>query len=275
VRVIDLIDAPGAPAPGAVVVDRHGTLWFNDDGAATVTALERNGTMTTQLIGEAEAPLPSATPDAAGRTRPRFRRLRAGIRLAIGPDGEAWFARTRPTPQIGRLRGGARFDVPDAFGPVTRIAGTRDGFWLVSASGIDHLDVSGHFNAVPVAEGTFERNAGGTALTVDDDGSLLVAARNTILRFDAHGLRGRYALPDATLDVRALTTGCDGAVYAALSSPQVARFGRDGSIMQFPLAVYEFDGLVRDDGCRLWVTADSNTPQQRVGILQLVPASRR
>ncbi|MDB5092101.1 MAG: putative antibiotic hydrolase [Candidatus Eremiobacteraeota bacterium] len=277
---VTLTPLPGGEppvTPGAVAVDRHGTIWFNDDYASTVTALDRAGTMQTFMLGE-PTPTPEPTIAASSQARrfPGMRRLSRGIRIAIGPDGEAWYARTHPTREIGRVAGGPRYAVPDDLGDVLVLAGGSDqAMWFVTPAGLGRMTTSGSFSHVAFPEGFDSRAYPSIHLTAAPNGTAWIASRNRLALMNAHGVVRSVTLPNASSAVVALTVGCDGTLYAAdIAGTQLARIGRDGTFEEYSTGLYSIDGLTTTADCRTWFVGGSNAPDQQVGTFELVPALR-
>ncbi|MDB5039856.1 MAG: Virginiamycin lyase [Candidatus Eremiobacteraeota bacterium] len=278
---VTLTALPGGEAPvraGAVVVDRHGVTWFNDDYASTVTALDRTGAMTPFMLGEpTPTPEPTVAASSQARALPRLRRFGRGIRIAIGPDGEAWYARSHPTREIGRVAGGPRFAVPDEFGDVIVLAGgTDEAMWFVTAAGgLGRVTTSGSFSHVALPEGFDNRTYPTMRLVAAPHGRVWIASRNRLALMNAHAIERSYTLPNASSAVVALTVGCDGTLYAADSAgTQLARIGRAGTIEEYATGLYSIDGLTTTADCRTWFVGGSNAPDQQVGTFELLPAPR-
>jgi streptogramin lyase len=253
--------------PEDIAVDSHGTTWFNDRTTATLSTLDARGTIATRLIGEA-SPSPQPRPSGAP---PRMPRLSNGIRLAIGPDGEAWFARSQPTRVIGRADGSVAFPIPAEIDDIIRMRGDRDGFWFVTRAGIGHVSAGGRFSAVFSPLRDVNRYSDDTLLSPAADGSVWVARKYGLglVRAYQDGVLRPTPLPDATMYVRAMTVGCDGALYVAESIPRIARIAPNGHVDEFPVDVYGVDGITRGSDCRLWFAAGSNSMHQQIGTLEL------
>lgn len=270
-------DADHPVAPDALVVDRHGRVWYNDRLAATVSSLARNGTTRTTLIGD-PTPLPTPAPPAPSGFPHRFRRFpnTSGIRLTIGPDGEAWFARTHPTREIGRVDGTRRFAIPDTVGDVGGLRGTRDGFWYATRTAVGHVTVAGVFTALPIS---LDRLHYRPVLAPAPDGSLWVAEGARIVHATHRGVLLRTELPNATLSVQAATVGCDGVLYAVENAARVARVEPSGRIDEIQLDdAPPLDGIVTAADCRLWYVGGSHAPLQHFGTLDVraeAPASTK
>ncbi|MDB5069961.1 MAG: afsK 10 [Candidatus Eremiobacteraeota bacterium] len=272
--------------PDDVVADRHGTVWFNDAGAPRVGSLARSGRIAWHLPGEARE-LPAATPTAvptpspaAANDRlpmsgpnggpPMARPRGIGIRLAIGPDGEAWFARTHPARIIGRVDGSASFATPDDVGDILRLRGDRHGFWYAARSGYGHVTTDGRFSRPPLPPlppEAYDR----PVLAPGADGTAWFATGTSIVHANAHAVLMRTKLPNITVGATAAAVGCDGALYVAESVPQIARIAPNGQIDEFPIDVFGIDGITVGSDCRLWFGAGSNAPEQQIGTLELRP----
>lgn len=254
---VDFTLLPGGsrpPWPDDLVVDGSGTIWVNDGYAATVSAVAADGSLTTRVVGD----------PGSGRG--------TGIRLAIGPDGAIWYARSHPTREIARLDGRAHFAVPDDAGQVVRLRGDRTGFWYVATSGIGHIDTNGRFTRViaPTQIGNAVSSPLGIVLAPGTDGTAWIAFGTHAVHLSTQGILRNVGLPNATATIAAATVGCDGALYAAESVPQIARIAPDGRIDEFPLDLRSFEAIVTAANCGLWFTAISHTGQA-VGTLTLTP----
>ena len=244
---------------------------------ATVSSLARNGATRTILIGKPTPP-PTPAPPAPSGFPHRFRRIppSSGIRIAIGPDGEAWFARSHPTREIGRVDGTRRFAIPDAIGDVGALRGTRDGFWYAARTAVGHVTVGGSFTALPVS---LDRLHYRPVVASARDGSVWIAQGAGIVHATRGGVLLRTALPNATLSVQAATVGCDGVLYAIENWNRIARVEPSGRIDEIELGgVPPLDGIVTGADCRLWYVGGSHAQSQQFGTLELraeAPASTK
>ena len=159
--------------------------------------------------------------------------MRAGIRLAIGPDGEAWFARSKPTPQIGRATGGPRYDVPPEIGDVAVLRLGDDGaFWLIAQSGVARMTTAGAFTKLTLpAELAAQRGFGVMAFIPGARGTMWVAHGPVLVQTDGTSVLRRVTLPNATIGVRDVVTACDGSLYVAETVPQIDTCCRTGTWM--------------------------------------------
>lgn len=262
------LEAGEAPIfPTEIVTDAHGVTWFNDGRHATVTAWSPSGAFHPVLIGAPATPLPSV-PDDTGPIWARVRRPEIGIRIATGPDGEVWFARSHPTRMIGRVQGTARYDIPEEFGDVLSLRGGNDGaLWFVASKGLGRMTTDGAFTRIALPERQtpsrvmLTSGAGATMWVLDPDGHLM--------QVDVHRVVRALTLPNATDRVVAMTTGCDGALYVAEEAPQIVRFAPDGSAEEYPINVFSVNGITRAPDCSIWFTAGSNAPDQQIGRFTL------
>jgi hypothetical protein len=84
------------------------------------------------------------------------------------------------------------------------------------------------------------------------------------------GTIARYKLPDATLAVRAMVTGCAGDLYIAEDAPEVLRLTRNAARFErYDIDYRELDGLTRTPDCKIWFVTGTNMPAnyQYVGTL--------
>jgi streptogramin lyase len=279
---VDLIRLPATeppPLPQDVVVDAHGTMWFNDDRAATVTSLRPNGALRSLQIGP--KPGPSPTPRVVvmgGRTMRIFPRPRTlGIRLAIGPDGEAWYARSHPTRAIGRVDGKRTFAVPDSIGDVQTLVGGHDGaLWFLTADAVGRISLDGAFARVALPEAFTRMSYPPRRLIAGRTNTVWVADGRELAEVDAHRILRTWLLPNASSAIAALTVGCDGTVYVADTlGTQLARFAPDGSVEEHDTGLYSIDGLATASDCRMWYVGGSNAPNQGVGTFTFTPVRQR
>jgi streptogramin lyase len=261
--------------PDDVVADRHGKVWFNDAGAPAVASLDRSGRIAWHVPGEARelpAAISSVAPSPAGMRGgpPRARPRGLGVRLAIGPDGEAWFARTHPARIIARVDGSASFRTPDDLGDIFRLRGDPRGFWYTARSGAGQVTPDGRFSRLPLAPmspaGYHQR-----ILAPGANRTVWLAAGPNVVHANDHAILLRTTLPNATVGATAAVAGCDGALYVAETVPQIARITPNGQIDEFPIDVFGIDGITVGSDCRLWFAAGSNAPKQQVGTLELRP----
>jgi hypothetical protein len=253
--------------PRAVAVDRSGTIWFDDRRDATLTALERGGGFTTYRIGE---PRPPETDDRL----PRRISPTVGIRLAIGPDGEAWFARTRPTPQVGHVRGGPRYDIPPEVGAVDQLARGGDGtLWYRNRTLFGRITASGAFTHAPLPVELTVRGAGvvATELKAGPGKTMWLMNNSTIVQTDGASVLRTIALPNATTYVYDAVTACDGSLYVAETVPQIAHVLPNGHIDEYPVDGFlETRHLARGADCRIWLSGSGNG-RPELATFELVP----
>ena len=262
---VSMVTGDPAPRPGDVAVDAHGTMWFNDARAANVLSIDRGGATHSVLIG---VPPPAEPPGAAPRDprKARLGRFFLPIRLAIGPDGEAWFARSHPTRTIGRVDGTVHVDVPDDIGDVLALRGARDGLWFATANALGFVTPSGTLTRVALPEGFLARVYPAPRLAVAPDGTVWVGSMQAVAHADRHGVLRTVRLPNASARLSALTVGCDGTLYAAdMLGTQLARIMPDGTLEEYATGLYSIDGLATATDCRIWFVGGSNAPTQQVG----------
>jgi hypothetical protein len=266
----------GNPAtwPRDVAVDAHGTVWFNDDQAANVLSIDRGGATHSVLIG---APTPAEPAAAATRAPPaRIRRSLGAIRLAIGPDGEAWFARSHPTRTIGRVDGTIHVDVPDDVGDVLALRSARDGLWFATANALGFVTRAGALLRVPLPDGFLARAYLAPRLAVAPDGTVWVGGEKAVAHADRHGVLRTVRLPNASSRLSALTVGCDGTLYAADAlGTQLARISPDGALEEYPTGLFSIDALTTATDCRTWFIGGSNAPTQQVGTFTFTARAPR
>jgi len=265
---VSMLTGDPAPWPRDVAVDAHGTVWFNDERAANVLSIDRGGATHAVLIGEptlVPAPVPTQT---AGALRPqRIGRFLGAIRLAIGPDGEAWFARSHPTRTIGRVDGTIHVDVPEDVGDVLALRGARDGLWFATANALGFVTRTGALLRVPLPDGFLPpRGYPPPRLAVAPDGTVWVGGEKAVAHADRHGVLRTVRLPNASSRLSALTVGCDGTLYAADAlGTQIARITPDGALDEYPTGLFSIDALTTATDCRTWFVGGPNAPTQQVG----------
>src|ERR1700681_4900888 len=273
---VSMLTGNPAPCPRDVAVDAHGTVWFNDEHAANVLSIDRGGATHAVLIG---VPLPTE-PAAAEATRaPRRLRMPSflgAIRLAIGPDGEAWFARSHPTRTIGRVDGTIHVDVPDDVGDVLALRGARDGLWFATANALGFVTRAGALLRVPLPDGFLARAYAAPRLAVAPDGTVWVGGEKVVAHADRHGVLRTVRLPNASSRLSALTVGCDGTLYAADAlGTQLARISPDGALEEYPTGLFTIDALTTATDCRTWFVGGSNAPTQQVGTFTFTARAAR
>ena len=261
---------PGGAAPmhpSAIVADAHGKIFFNDDHHAAVMQLSSSGRVT-PVIGS--VPSPSPTDSAGWKNVPR---LVPGIRLAIGPDGYAWFARSHPRGEIGRVDGSRTFDLPDGWGDALVLRGGGDGaLWFLTQTRVGRLTLTGRFTSLPLPRYALRwRGFPLVGLTPGWKGTIWLSVGRRLIEMNAHRVLRTIALPNAGIGVRAATVGCNGSLYAAETVSQIARISKDGKLEEYVVPLSEINGLVRAPDCSIWFIAGSNAPRQEIGQFQLVP----
>jgi streptogramin lyase len=273
---VSMLTGDSAPWPRDVAVDAHGTVWFNDEHAANVLSIDRGGATHAVLIG---VPTPAEPAAAEARRAPRALRrpsFLGAIRLAIGPDGEAWFARSHPTRTIGRVDGTIHVDVPDDVGDVLALRGARDGLWFTTANALGFVTRAGALLRVPLPDGFLARAYLAPRLAVAPDGTVWVGGEKAVAHADRHGVLRTVRLPNASSRLSALTVGCDGTLYAADAlGTQLARISPDGALEEYPTGLFSIDALTTATDCRVWFVGGSNAPTQQVGTFTFTARAPR
>ncbi|HLI97212.1 MAG TPA: PQQ-binding-like beta-propeller repeat protein [Candidatus Baltobacteraceae bacterium] len=240
------------PKPTTIVQDTSGNVWFNNALWPVLYKLDTANRLTNSVVGETSA--------NAWR--------RGAIRLARGPDGQAWFARSHPTREIARADGSRAFPIPLQYGDALILVPARDGFWFLSQTQLVHMTLTGRFTATPLpAELQNVRTGPGLRVTSAGD-ALWIASGAYVARMNERGVLAHYNLPDATLGVNAMVTGCDGSLYIAENAPEVLRL-RPGakSFERYDIEYRQLDGFTRTPDCTIWFVEGSNMPTQHVGTL--------
>jgi hypothetical protein len=148
------------------------------------------------------------------RIFPRPRTL--GTRLAIGPDGEAWYARSHPTRAIGRVDATRTFAVPDTIGDGQTLVGGRDGaLWFLTADAVGRVSLDGTFARVALPEAFTRLSYPPRRFVAGRTNTVWVADGRELAEVDAHRILRTWSLPNASSSIAALTVGCDGTVYVA------------------------------------------------------------
>ncbi len=272
--VVSMLTGDPAPWPRDIAVDAHGTVWFNDEHAANVLSIDRGGATHSVLIGVPPTAEPAVTATGA-RRRARIGRFVGAIRLAIGPDGEAWFARSHPTRTIGRVDGTVHVDVPDDVGDVLALRGARDGLWFATASALGFVTRSGTLSRVALPDGFLEGGYPALRLAVAPDGTVWVGGMQAVAHADRHRVLRTVRVPNASARLSALTVGCDGTLYAAdMLGTQLARITPDGALDEYATGLFSIDGLATATDCRVWFVGGSNAPTQQVGTFMFTARAR-
>jgi streptogramin lyase len=253
---LSIVPQPMPPMPTAIAFDKHGNAWFNDAWTSGIGKVTASREVTTRIVGVKQ-------------------RMRGGlaIRLSIGPDGEAWFARSQPTRQIARADGSRVFDIPEGFGDALALASASDGLWFITQTRLGHVSLDGNFTGVDLPDELMNPHAYPAHVTATDRSSIWIASGSYIARMNERGVVSHYTLPDATLGVRAMVTACDGSLYVAETAPEVLRLPPNGTAFErYAIDYRELDGLTRTPDCTLWFVTGTNMPagEQHVGTLSLV-----
>lgn len=247
---------PRQPAPNQLVAGKNGTLWFNNIWRPEISSLTNAGVLTTKAVG-------------AGTSTP-FRA--AIIKLAATSDGEVWYARSLPTPQIGRVDGSLKFDIPAQYGgPAVFLGGSDNALWFFSATSLVRVTSTGHFVSTALPSKLTDRRTGPPIATSGSRGTIWAAQRETIYHLGSRGVLGTYTLPDATLSVGAMAAGCDGSLYVAPAYEGVLfRLRPNGVFERYQLPFY-VSNMMRASDCTLWFVQGTNYPTTSVGTFKLVP----
>jgi hypothetical protein len=253
--------------PRAIAVDRGNAIWFDDRNAATLSWYALHG-MVTYQIGEVRAPEPDGAP-------PNRRRLITSrpIRLAIGPDGEAWYARTRPTPQVGRPGDkGPHFDVPPEIGTVDQLRRGDDGtLWFLNRTQFGRISATGTFTHAPLPAAVVGPAVFEPELRAGPGKTVWLTNGHTMVQTDGTAVLRTVSLPNATTYVYDLVTACDGSLYVAETVPQIAHVLPDGHIDEYPVDGFlQTRKLARGADCRIWLSG-SGDGRPELATIELVP----
>lgn len=242
--------------PSAVAFDRSGDVWFNNSLWPGIYELDPSGSITSNLVGE-------VTPTSWKR---------GAIRLAAGPDGHAWFARSHPSAEIARADGSRAIAIPAQYGEARILEPARDGFWFISATQLVHVTLAGRFSVTVLPARLQLQNirTNPFLVTAPAGDSIWIASGSYIAHLNAHGMQGQFTLPDATLGVRAMVAACDGSLYVAENAPEVLRLPPGGKAFErYDIGYRELDGFTRTPDCTIWFAEGSNMPTQHAGTLTL------
>jgi len=246
-----------AVAPGTMVADKHDTLWFNDYRLPLLTSVTPGDDFRTYWLGE-------------GPLSYEFRRGQAGgVRIAVGPDGEAWFARSHPEPQIGRVDASVIYPVPAEFGQPLSLAGGGKNLWFASPRAVGTLTPDGAFRGFGLPA---ELSGNEPLLIAPGPAQTAWIARGAHLALtDGTRILRRVDLPTATAGIAALAAGCDGSAYVAEMLRQFAWVDPRGNVEEFPLDGFIIGGLTRARDCSIWFGSGRYGAENRVGTLRIVP----
>jgi hypothetical protein len=250
-------NARAVVAPGTMVVDSHETLWFNDLRLPMLTSVTPSDEFRMYWLGD-------------GPLSYEYRRGQGGgVRIATGPDGEVWFARSHPQPQIGRVDVSAVYSVPAEFGePLTLVGGGKI-LWFASNSAVGTLTPDGKFQGFTLPADL--AGNGPPLVAAVPSGTAWIARGAHLALTDGTRILRRVDLPTATAGVAALAAGCDGSAYVAEMVRQVAWVGPDGPIEEFPLDGFMISGLARAGDCSIWFGSGRYGLENRVGTLRVLP----
>lgn len=252
------LPAEWPPKPSAIVYDRSGNVWFNNAFAPAIYKLDANGGIATYVVGEKQN----------GRGG-------LAIRLALGPDGEAWFARSHPTKEIARADGSRVFAVPERYGDALSLtAAGNGGFWFVTQTQLVHLSLDGTFSAAGLPSELQTPHYPPPVVTGGPGNTLWIARGSFVAQMNERGTIVHYTLPDATLSVQAMASACDGSLYVAENAPEVLRLPTNAKAFErYAIDYRQLDGLLRAPDCALWFVEGNNMPaqEQHVGTLSLTP----
>jgi hypothetical protein len=257
--------AAAVAAPQDLIADAAGTVWFGDVVHPVVTSRDAAGTYRVVSLDAGAPPI-----DRRG--------FRPAPRITVGPDGQIWFARRFPRPQIGRVDGSALFDLPPELGPPLAFAGGPDALWFVTAQSTGSMTTKGVFRHTTLPAGLVDpRRYPPPYLAAGSAGTAWFSVGARLVEIAPDRVLRTLPLPTGTASVSALATGCDGTPYAVEQNGQLAHVGRDGTIEEVPLDAPGIMFLARGRDCRMWFLAGTNYPHQQVGTFELVarPATPR
>ncbi|HZT12654.1 MAG TPA: hypothetical protein VFA29_07615, partial [Candidatus Baltobacteraceae bacterium] len=228
-----------------LLVDRHGVVWAQSTGGDAAGFMP-NGTRLQKSLG---------SPNAFGQS----------IQLAIGSDGEAWYARARPIAQIGRVDGSRVVGLPSGLGEPEAFAAASDGsMWEVTSHGA--MRIGAHSGVRRIAVPAVPHNIGlpYPLLVAGTDGTMLYSNGRGVYWLRNSGIVNRYLLPDATTWITAMAFGCDGALYIAENDRQLTNVPLPGAPQRYPIDAQYF-GLAPARNCGMWFLSD-----ERIGVFSLV-----
>lgn len=266
--VVTVLPGGSAPVrPSSIVADARGRVFFNDDHHAAVMELQRSGKVIS-VVGNVPSPSPTTSASWMHVPRPV-----PGFRLAIGPDGQAWFARSHPRREIARVDGSRTFEIPSGWGDALVLKGGSDGaLWFLTQTLVGRMTTTGQFTREPLPISALHwRGYPYVGMTVGKSGSAWLSVGPRLVEMNAHRVLREVILPNASTGVRAMAVGCHGTLYAAETVPQIARITQKGKVEEYPLTLAEIDGLVRAPDCSIWFMAGTNAQRQQIGKLQFIP----
>lgn len=247
-------------SPTQIAADKHGNVWFNNAWWPTLGELRPDGTITMQTAEE----------EPQGNMLGRYDYLP----VAVGPDGEAWFARSRPQPQIGRADGSFMYDIPAEYGPALRLLHSDDGgLWFLTRTHLGRVTENGAFTGTELPPELRDSARGVPLMANSLQFSVRVALGSTIYWMSENGMVGNtpQQLPDRTLSVNDMVKACDGSLYIAENVPELVRKAPDGSVQRYSTGSSPIDRLAVTPDCSIWYARGTNYPHQSVGKLRLVP----
>jgi hypothetical protein len=251
---------PRGPSPNQVVAGKRDTLWFNDVWHPDITSLSPGGTLATKTLGAG-----SSTPFRA-----------TIIRLASTLNGEVWYARSLPTPQIGRADGSLKFDIPAQYGnPAVFLGGSDNALWFFSATSLVRVTTRGQFTSITLPSKLTDWRTGPPVATSGSGGTIWAAEREAIYHLGKTGVLAAYTLPDATLSVGAMAAGCDGSLYVTPGYEGVLFHLRPNGVFERYQLPFYVSNITRAPDCTIWFVQGTNYPTTSVGTFKLVPRPLR
>jgi hypothetical protein len=270
---VQLVSSPAGVEFGSttdVVLDRHGTVWFKTGPDPTLTSVDRSGAMRNVPLPE-----PSPTPVPGGGLR--LNGNHPEIRLATGPDGEAWFSGSDPLRMIARVDGSVRYPIGADLGDVEILTGGNDGaLWFVTATALGRIARNGSISHVPLPDLLKSREYYHLRLTADLSDGVWIASGRRIVHMGLRGVRQSFELPNVSSEVDSIALGCDGTLYVVdRIGVELARIGGDGVLAAFPVDLFSLDGITTSATCRQWFAGRSRFGKLIVGTFTFAAAPGR
>jgi streptogramin lyase len=261
--------------PPALLIDARGRLWYTDRAnPGLVRSYDSKEGAHIYPIAPNENSTPTVPDNTPYAQRPRrFPRPGIPVRIALGPDGAVWFARTHPRPEIGRVTDGTGYAIPTNDGSAYQLIATHEALWYLTATVVGRMTPDGTFSSQPLPASFTNASKGypRAAIIPGPDNTIWLIAQSTLVQFDAHHIIRTLRLANATVALTSATTACDGTLYAGESTNQLARIDNSG-LTEFPVDTAWIAPKLHDTRCHLWYTDPYTLPNKGLGELQISPS---
>jgi outer membrane protein assembly factor BamB len=259
--------------PPSLIADATGRLWYTDRAnPGLVRSYDAHDGARTYAIAPNDNSVPIVPDGTPYQQRPRRFPRSIPVRIALGPDGAIWFARSHPKPELGHVTGGSTYAIPTKDGSAFELIATKNALWYLTPTAVGRMTPDGTFSSHPLPEPFLQRIYAypQTFIVPGPNDTIWLIGHATLAQLDATHIIRTLTLANATVSITTATTACDGTLYAGETTQQLARIDNHG-LTEFPVETAWIEPKLHDTRCHLWYTNPYTLRNQGLGELQITP----